>query len=281
MQPTKLYIFSFSLVICFVVSISLALASTLLRSDQDISKRLDVVKNILSVSGSTEEQIKALESQGAQEVTKFFREQFQVHLIDHGNQEVELAWIKTELQKLGFQSEELEKKEAFELIDIFRSKLKLLASLAGKSVVDYDPGLSLVFLHQPEDKVVSYIVPVKGYGLWGLIYGYVALQPDLITIKDIRFYKHQETPGLGGECSQPWFTNQFKGKKILNSKDTFVSVTVVKGKASDFYSGEKLNHYVDGISGGTITTKGITKFLKKDLLRYNKYFDKLRKKGNS
>ena len=277
MQRSNLYVFCFALIISFFVSIGLALAATFLREEQDISARLDVIQNILSVAGFSEEQILELRSKKPEEVIALFREKFEARIVNKENEEVELSWIKKELEGLNYASAELEKKEAFELIELFRSKLKLLSEIAGKSPAEYDIGLKLLFLYKPGDEVASYIVPVEGYGLWDMIYGYIALEPDLNTVKDIRFYKHQETPGLGGECSQPWFTNLFKGKKILNSEGDFVSIAVVKGKAADLHKGSALLRYVDGISGGTITGKGITSFLQDDLGRYNKYFAGLRK----
>ena len=276
MQRSNLYVFSFALLISFLVSVALALAATVLREDQGISARLDVIQNILSVAGFSEAELSELQNREAEEVIRLFRKQFEVRIVDRQNNEVQLGWIKEQLQGLNYSPADLEAKEAFELVDIFRSKLKLLAEVASQSLEEYDIGLNLLFLYKPGDKVVSYIIPVEGYGLWDMIYGYVALEPDLNTVKDIRFYKHQETPGLGGECSQPWFTNMFKGKNILNSEGDFVSVAVVKGKATDLHKGSALLHYVDGISGGTITSKGITSFLKEDLGRYNKYFETLR-----
>ena len=276
MQRSNLYVFAFALVVSFFVSIGLALAATILREDQDISARLDVIQNILSVAGFSETEIAELQKKEAKEVISLFRKQFEARIVDRQNNEVKLSWIKEQLQGLNYSPADLEAKEAFELVNIFRSKLKLLAGIAGKSSEEYDIGLNLLFLYKPGEEVVSYIIPVEGYGLWDMIYGYIALEPDLNRVKDIRFYKHQETPGLGGECSQPWFTNMFKGKKILNSEGDFVSVAVVKGKAADLHTGPALQHYVDGISGGTITSKGITSFLKEDLGRYNKYFETLR-----
>lgn len=278
MQRSNAYVFSFALLVSFFVSIALALASTVLRKDQDISARLDVIQNILAVAGFPEKEVAKLKTQKAEKIIRLFREQFEARILDRQNKEIELDWIKKQLQGLNYSTTELEAKEAFELLDIFRSKLELLAEAAGQSPEEYDMGLKLLFLYKPAEKVVSYIIPVEGYGLWDMIYGYIALEPDLNTVKDIRFYKHQETPGLGGECSEPWFTNMFKGKKILNSEGNFVSVAVAKGKAADLYAGSALPHYVDGISGGTITSKGITKFLKEDLGLYNKYFELLRKR---
>ena len=279
MQRSNVYVFCFALLVSFFVSIGLALAATLLREEQDISARLDVIQNILSVAGFSEEEIAKIRRKKAEELIRLFREEFQARMLDRQNNEVELSWIKKQLETLNYSPVDLEEKEAFELVDLFRSKLKLLAKAAGKRLEEYDIGLKLLFLYKPADKVVSYIIPVEGYGLWDMIYGYIALEPDLNTVKDIRFYKHQETPGLGGECSQPWFTNLFKGKKILNSRGDFVSVAVVKGKAADLHKGPALEHYVDGMSGGTITGKGITSFLKEDLGAYNKYFEILRREG--
>ncbi len=281
MSRSRVYVFSFALLVCLFVSVVLALASTLLRKDQGISARLDVIQNILSVAGYTKEKIDILLQKDSQEVIQLFRREFQVRLVNRNNNEVSLDWVKKELFLLGYKNEEIDEKEAFELIEIFQSKISLLASVVQKKPSEYDPGLNFIFLYKPQEKVISYIVPVEGYGLWGMIFGYVALEPDLLTIKDIRFYKHQETPGLGGECSEPWFTNMFKGKKILNSQGNFVSVSVVKGKAEELYSGLDLQHYVDGISGGTITSRGITNFLKEDLGRYNRYFKTIRENISS
>ena len=94
---------------------------------------------------------------------------------------------------------------------------------------------------------------------------------DLNTVIGITFYKHGETPGLGGEVEKKWFQNNFVGKKIFNQTGELVSVKVVKGKVNDVYFGEALNHGVDGISGATITSRGVSYFLKRDLLKYEQY----------
>lgn len=277
MPRTRIYVFAFALLVSALVSIGLAFASTLLRDDQLQSARLYVIKNIIAVSGFSKEALEKLTQKDANTTIKIFHDQFESKFINKANEEVSPEWLKTELKKLGYATEELEAMEAFELINIFNSKLALLANATNKKVEEYDPQLKLLFLYKPKDKVISYIIPIEGYGLWDMIYGYVALKPDLNTIQDIRFHKHQETPGLGGECSEPWFTNMFKGKKILNSTGDFVSVAIVKGKANDLYTSPDLNHYVDGISGGTITSRGITKFLREDLSSYNVYFKTIRK----
>jgi Na+-transporting NADH:ubiquinone oxidoreductase subunit C len=117
----------------------------------------------------------------------------------------------------------------------------------------------------------TFIIPISGKGLWSTLYGYLALEKDLNTVKGLTFYKHGETPGLGGEVEKKWFQNNFVGKTIFDQTGQLVSVKVVKGKANDVLSGEALNHGVDGISGATITSRGVSDFLKRDLLRYEPY----------
>ena len=108
--------------------------------------------------------------------------------------------------------------------------------------------------------------------MWSTLYGYIALEKDFNTVKGITFYQHGETPGLGGEVDKLWFQENFIGKKIYDVNDKFVSIEVVKGKVSDIYSGNKANHAVDGISGATITSRGVSDFIKSDLSRYVNYF---------
>ena len=117
----------------------------------------------------------------------------------------------------------------------------------------------------------AFIIPISGKGLWSTLFGYFALEMDLNTVIGITFYKHAETPGLGGEVEKKWFQNNFVGKKIFNQTGELVSIKVVKGKVNDLYSGEALKHGVEGISGATVTSRGVSDFLKRDLLRYNQY----------
>ena len=117
----------------------------------------------------------------------------------------------------------------------------------------------------------AFIIPISGKGLWSTLFGYFALKMDLNTVTGITFYKHGETPGLGGEVEKKWFQNNFVGKKIFDQSGELVSIKVVKGKANDVYSGQDINHGVDGISGATITSRGVSDFLKRDLIRYGQY----------
>ena len=154
----------------------------------------------------------------------------------------------------------------------------------GRDPADVDPekepDLMFVYERVDDGNVTAYTIPVSGKGLWSTLYGYLALDSDLNTVKGLTFYQHGETPGLGGEIEKPWFQENFVGKKILGEDGSLRSVSVVKGSAADKYHDPKeLEHYVDGISGATITSKGVTALLHKDLELYEPYFSKLRSSG--
>jgi Na+-transporting NADH:ubiquinone oxidoreductase subunit C len=121
-----------------------------------------------------------------------------------------------------------------------------------------------------ENGARKYIVPMAGNGLWGPIWGYVAFEGDMNTIYGSTFDHKTETPGLGAEINQDEFQNKFIGKKIFDGSE-YVSVEVVKGGTE--VEGE--NHKVDGISGGTITSKGVGEMMERTLGVYVPYF-----KGN-
>lgn len=113
----------------------------------------------------------------------------------------------------------------------------------------------------------QYVIPVRGAGLWGPIYGYVALNGDFTTIFGTNFGHDGETPGLGSEITTSWFQDRFIGKKIFSEDGVFISIDIVKGKSDP----SSLNQ-VDGITGSTLTTNGLEKMLKDCLKPYEAYF---------
>ena len=98
------------------------------------------------------------------------------------------------------------------------------------------------------------ILPIRGYGLWGTLYGYISIEDDFNTVSGIEFYDHKETPGLGAEVDNPKWKAQWKGKKIY--KNNKVNLAVIKGKVE---AGDSESTYkIDGLSGATITSRGVT-----------------------
>ncbi|WP_289053053.1 NADH:ubiquinone reductase (Na(+)-transporting) subunit C [Carboxylicivirga marina] len=113
---------------------------------------------------------------------------------------------------------------------------------------------------------VKYIIPVRGKGLWGPIWGYVSLNDDKNTVFGAIFGHKGETPGLGAEITTPMFQDPFKGKQLFDQGGSFASIEVVKQGQSQ---GDL--HKVDGISGGTITSVGVGTMLEDCLVGYEKF----------
>lgn len=277
-KRSNLYIFGFAGVVTVFASIVLSLAATALKPMQQLNVRLDVVRNILSVAGYDASKIHDMKPD---QVLEIYRKEFQVLLLDKNNEPASREDLESALSALGYKGEDLAGFETFEVLQIFQSKLPLLARKDGKKLEEFDPGYKMVYLYKPTGSIEAYIIPISGNGLWDMIYGYLALNTDLNTVKGIRFYSHGETPGLGGEIEKPWFTGQFEGKQILDADGSLVSVRIEKGKAAIKHPGEDIIHYVDGISGATITGKAVTKFLHSDLEKYEPYFQKIRGSASS
>ncbi|NQU85477.1 MAG: NADH:ubiquinone reductase (Na(+)-transporting) subunit C [Mariniphaga sp.] len=128
-----------------------------------------------------------------------------------------------------------------------------------------------VFECQTEDGL-KYVIPLRGSGLWGPVWGYIALNEDLNTIYGANFDHEGETPGLGAEISTVQFEEQFKGKNIFDASGKLVSIIVAKvGEVAPEV------HKVDGISGGTITSKGLERMLLDDFNTYKEFL--LKKKS--
>lgn len=125
------------------------------------------------------------------------------------------------------------------------------------------------------DGSTVYILPITGTGLWGPIWGYLAVKSNGSTLYGSEFGHAGETPGLGAEIVNPDFRNQFIGKELFKN-DEFTSVAVVKpGKSvAD-------RDYVDGISGGTITSQGVDKMLLNSVGRYKNFLVKLHSGNNN
>jgi Na+-transporting NADH:ubiquinone oxidoreductase subunit C len=116
-----------------------------------------------------------------------------------------------------------------------------------------------------------YIIPVSGSGLWGPIWGYVAVEGDWDTIAGVVFDHKGETPGLGAEITTPKFTDQFVGKKLFNGGE-LVGISVLKGAGSSRGN----DHAVDAISGGTITSRAVETMIRTTFGEYKSYIEKQR-----
>lgn len=155
----------------------------------------------------------------------------------------------------------------YEIKDMLMQPDGALVANDGAFQTSYKGEIAEKRLHVFECKVdgqTKYILPVYGAGLWGPIWGYVALNDDKDTVYGVYFSHAGETPGLGAEITIPKFQNQFVGKHVLENGTVALGVEK-NGKVS------KPDYQVDGISGGTITSKGVDSMLKDCLSMYNAF----------
>ena len=145
-------------------------------------------------------------------------------------------------------------------VNAFTIELKKEVKKAGE-----DQNLPLYIAEK--DGKTYYIVPLYGAGLWDAIWGYIGLDTDENTIIGAVFDHKGETAGLGAEINTSWYEDQYIGDKIMDENGNFVSVKAIKGgtPASNL-------HGVDAISGGTITSDGVTDMVEERLARYIPYF---------
>lgn len=125
-----------------------------------------------------------------------------------------------------------------------------------------------VYVHLKDGGIEAYIIPINSRGLWGRILGYLALEADGSTVVGFTVYKHSETPGLGGEIEKRWFQKNWIGKQIVDQAGEFVSVGIAKGAVEQVIPEQNRPHYVDGISGATLTGKYLTAGIRQILEQY-------------
>lgn len=114
---------------------------------------------------------------------------------------------------------------------------------------------SIVYLIRKDGALDKIILPIRGYGLWSTLYGFLALEGDATTIAGIGFYQHGETPGLGGEVDNDTWKAQFIGKKLYRQGDNGVAFRILKGKVLP--NSPNADYEVDGLAGATLTTRGV------------------------
>ena len=236
MQKEDKNLLIFATIVCVTCSLILSAASSVLRNRQEQNVEVDRRINVLQAFGEPVKDNNGKKIVTADEVNRTFDKHIEEIILDAQTGEVLDATASAAVTP-----EEKTKK----------TKLPL-------------------YRWRENGKVTRYAIPISGPGLWGKIYGYLALDKDLATVLGATFYKHIETPGLGAECSRPWFQNNFKGL-VLWKNGKLQDFKVVKGKAPE---GSKTQ--VDGISGATITGNGITSFVNEDMHLYNIYFSKVR-----
>ncbi|WP_290699798.1 Na(+)-translocating NADH-quinone reductase subunit C [Lacinutrix sp.] len=129
-----------------------------------------------------------------------------------------------------------------------------------------------------QDGKTVYVAPIRGKGLWDAIWGYVAIDIDMV-IKGAFFDHAGETPGLGANIKQRYFMDDFYGEGLVTDAGVFKGIKVAKGN-NDPLNKDKDDYEVDALAGATITGDGVSAMIKKDLKLYLPYFQNLKNKNN-
>jgi Na+-transporting NADH:ubiquinone oxidoreductase subunit C len=135
-----------------------------------------------------------------------------------------------------------------------------------------------LFIGKNKEGKTVYVAPIYGKGLWDAIWGYVAVDENMV-VQGAYFDHKGETPGLGANIKQRYFMDDFYGEHLLTESGVFKGITVAKGNA-DPKNEDKMDNEVDAIAGATITGDGVSAMIKSDLKLYKPYFDNLKKQTN-
>ena len=236
------YTIIFATVMVIIVGALLAFLATYLKPRIDENKRLEKQQNILYAMGINDNDEKSVVFISTGEVAGKFEKYITKQIVIQGDNITE-------------------DNEAY-LID-----LKKEATLAKNGAVRRLP----LFIGE-KDGEKYYIVPMLGKGLWDAVWGYVALDKNLV-VQGVFFDHKGETPGLGANINQRFFMDDFTGEHIVDG-DTFKGITIYKGNA-DPKNERKDDFRVDAISGSTITGDGLTAMIMKDLRMYMPYLQTL------
>ncbi len=237
MRQSNLYIIIYAGVLTIVCGGLLALASEGLKEKQQFNIDMEQKKNILSTVIALEEGV---------DINQLYAKRVKAFVVDFQGS------VKEGMQPKDVNlAAEYKKPREQRLLPVYE------------------------FKNETDSSKTDYVVlPVYGYGLWNNIWGFVALKSDLNTVQGVKFQHAGETPGLGARIeSDEEVQNRYKGKTIFD-QDKLVSVTMMKGEGNDYSNNP---HRVDGMSGATLTAKGVNNMLLDYFQAYENYMKKNKK----
>lgn len=222
-----------ALVLCIVCSMVVSGAAVLLKDKQSANKLLDRQSNILAAAGLLDAE-------------KSVAEQF--------------AQVKTRVVDLdkGVFTSDIDA-ATFDQLRSAKDK-SLSTNLSGAedlAKISRRENYALVYVTEKEGELDKIILPVRGYGLWSTMHGFLALDKDANTVAGLGFYQHGETPGLGGEIDNPKWKSVWPGKKVYANGD--VELGLIKGSVDAASS--QVDYQIDGLAGATLTSRGVTNLI--------------------
>jgi Na+-transporting NADH:ubiquinone oxidoreductase subunit C len=236
-QHNTAYIIGFSTLVCVVCALFVSTAEVSLRPLRERNIRMDRQKNILAVAGL----MQPGEALDGDEIERRFEGFIRPVLIDLAS---------------GEENTTMDPKQ-FDQRAASRDPSRSSKAPPNPSKVLRVPDQALIYEVAKDGELDSIIIPIQGYGLWSVLYGYLALAPDIRTIRGITYYDQKETAGLGGEVENPNWKAKWVGRKAFDERGR-VKIAVAKGPAGP---PETDPYRVDGLSGATITSRGVTNML--------------------
>ena len=243
MEFTPARTIGFAAIVCLVCAILVSSAAVGLKEQQKENEALDRQKKVLDVAGLLTDQI----ASNPDELRKVYQQR-----------------VKPTLHALKSKGCENVDAKTFDQVKASKDPTTSssvaeanLAKEASGSKVQRVPHCGMMYeikSAQNPNTIETVIIPVEGKGLWSTLYGFIAMDTNGVDIKGLTFYKHAETPGLGGEVDNPKWKAKWKGKKAFKKGSRVPALYVQKGIAKDEYS-------VDGLSGATLTSNGVTHLL--------------------
>lgn len=219
-----------ALALCVVCSVIVSTAAVQLKPAQEVNKTRDLKRNILQAAGLYDAS-KSVESQF---------ESISTRVVD-----LRTGRFTDEVDPANFDQRAASKDPA---------KSAELSDEQDVAKLSRREHFSLVYLVENDQGIDKIILPVRGYGLWSTLYGFVALESDANTIVGLGFYEHGETPGLGGEVDNPRWKAFWPGKQVYKNDE--VAIALIKGAVDP--SSSDAAWKVDGLSGATLTSRGVT-----------------------
>lgn len=255
------YIVGFATAVCVFCSILVSTAAVSLQTRQERNAKLYKQKNVLIAAGL----IKPGEVVSDEDALRMFEENVEIRLVDLETGEY--------AENAPASPDEYDQRTARE--DPTQSR----EAPANSAQVKRVPKIGAVYVTRKGGQVDSVTIPVEGYGLWGTLYGFLALENDATTVRGITYYEHKETPGLGGEVDNPKWKALWPGRKAYDENGE-PAIRVVKGAAG---SVSESPHHIDGLAGATITSNGVTHMMEFWLgpNGYGPYLKRFREQGGA
>jgi len=242
-NESTIKLLSVTLGVCLVCAILVATTAVTLKPIQRRNQENDKLKNILSAAG--------LLKNNSDDLQGLFNKHIHAEIINLKN-------------GIAMDPEILDavlKPDQFDIKNISKSieYTRLLSQEQDAAQIHTVPKYMIVYNVIQQDSVIKRILPVYGKGLWSTMYGFLALGPDLRTIQALTFYEHGETPGLGGEVDNPHWKQLWINKQAFNEQGE-LKIEVIKGQVDRTSPGAK--YQVDGLSGSTLTTRGVNNLVR-------------------